>query len=84
MAERSSPTSPNGFVGLYEATVTGKYLITQHLDGQVEYRHDESTKGNAFPADSPGMVNGPTGPNPITKFTAGQDILGFAVTYVFN
>jgi len=74
-----------GIVGsLYEATVTGKYLITQHLYGQVEYRHDESTKGNAFPADSPGTVNGPTGPNPITKFTNGQDIIGFDVTYVFN
>jgi len=35
-------------------------------------------------ADSPGTVNGPTGPNPITKFTSGQDILGFDVTYVFN
>ena len=74
-----------GIVGsTYEATVTGKYLITQHLYGQVEYRHDESTQGNAFPADSPGTVNGPTGPNPITKFTAGQDIVGFDVTYVFN
>jgi len=69
---------------LYEATVTGKYLLTQHLYGQVEYRHDESGKGNFFPADSPGVVNGPTGPNAITKFTSGQDILGFAVTYVFN
>jgi hypothetical protein len=69
---------------LYEATVTGKYLMTQHLYGQVEYRHDESAKGNFFPADSPGVVNGPTGPNPITKFTSGQDIIGFAVTYVFN
>jgi hypothetical protein len=74
-----------GAVGTYyEATLTGKYLITQHLYGQVEYRHDESTKGNTFPADSPGTVNSSTGPNPITKFTSGQDILGFAVTYVFN
>ena len=69
---------------LYEGTLTGKYLITQHLYGQVEYRHDESAQGNFFPADSPGTVNGPTGPNPITKFTSGQDILGFNVTYVFN
>ena len=69
---------------LYEATVTGKYLITQHLYGQIEYRHDESAKGDAFPKDSPGRVNGSTGPIPITKFTDGQDILGFNVTYVFN
>jgi hypothetical protein len=69
---------------LYEGTVTGKYLITQHLYGQIEYRHDESTKGDFFPKDSPGTVNGPTGPNPITKLTDGQDILGFNVTYVFN
>ncbi len=69
---------------LYEATVTGKYLITQHLYGQLEYRHDESAKGDAFPKDSPGRVNSSTGPIPITKFTDGQDILGFNVTYVFN
>ena len=68
----------------YEGTVTGKYLITQHLYGQLEYRHDESSKGDAFPKDSPGKVNSSTGPIPITKFTDGQDILGFAVTYVFN
>ena len=68
----------------YEATVTGKYLFTQHLYGQVEYRHDESGKGDAFPKDSPGKVNGATGPNPITKFTDGQDIVGFDVTYTFN
>ena len=68
----------------YEGTVTGKYLFTQHLYGQVEYRHDESGKGDAFPKDSPGKVNGSTGPIPIAKFTDGQDILGFAVTYVFN
>ena len=64
---------------LYEGTVTGKYLITQHLYGQVEYRHDESAKGDAFPKDSPGV-----GHLPPTKFTDGQDILGFNVTYVFN
>ena len=69
---------------LYEATVTGKYLITQHLYGQLEYRHDESAKGDAFPKDSPGRVNSSTGPIPITKFTDGQDILGFNVTYLFN
>jgi Putative beta-barrel porin-2, OmpL-like. bbp2 len=64
---------------LYEATVTGKYLITQHLYGQVEYRHDESVKEDIFPANSPGKVG-----VPITKFTDGQDIVGFNVTYVFN
>ncbi|TMB53846.1 MAG: hypothetical protein E6J56_12455 [Deltaproteobacteria bacterium] len=64
--------------------MTGKYLFTQHLYGQVEYRHDESGKGDAFPKDSPGKVNGATGPNPITKFTDGQDIVGFDVTYTFN
>ena len=47
-------------------------------------RHDESAKGDAFPKDSPGKVNGATGPNPITKFTDGQDIIGMAVTYIFN
>ena len=74
-----------GTVGsFYEGTVTGKYLITQHLYGQIEYRHDESTKGDTFPKDSPGQVNSSTGPIPITKFTDGQDILGFNVTYVFN
>jgi len=69
---------------LYEGTITGKYLITQHLYGQLEYRHDESARGNFFPADSPGTVNGPTGPNAITKFTSGQDIVGLGVTWVFN
>src|SRR5262249_27012590 len=69
---------------LYEGTVTGKYLITQHLYAQVEYRHDESTKGNVFPANSPGTVNGPTRPNPTTIFTSGQDMLGFDATYAFN
>ncbi len=69
---------------LYEGTVTGKYLITQHLYGQLEYRHDESQKGDVFPKDSPGKVNSSTGPIPITKFTDGQDILGFNVTYLFN
>jgi len=29
-------------------------------------------------------VNSSTGPIPITKFTDGQDILGFNVTYLFN
>src|SRR2546428_9415138 len=68
----------------YEGTLTGKDLITQHLYGQVENRHDESAKGDAFPKDSPGTVNSSTGPIPITKFTDGQDILGFNVTYLFN
>src|SRR2546425_12145471 len=66
------------------ATGPGKGLITPHLDGQSEDRADQSAKGDAFPKDSPGRVNGSTGPIPITKFTDGQDILGFNVTYVFN
>jgi hypothetical protein len=69
---------------LYEATVTGKYLITQHLYGQLEYRHDVSGKGAPFPKDSPGQVNSSTGPIPITKFRDDQDILAFDVTYLFN
>ncbi len=64
---------------LYEGTITGKYLITQHLYGQVEYRHDESAKGDFFPKDSPPVNN-----KPPTKFAEGQDILGFNVTYIFN
>src|SRR5438132_1247033 len=64
---------------LYEATVTGKYLITQHLYGQLEYRHDESAKGDAFPKDSPGRVNSSTGPLPLTKLTDGQDTRGSTV-----
>jgi hypothetical protein len=78
--------SRTGGIGgnFYEATLTGKYLLTQHLYAQAEYRHDESTKGNAFPRNSPGVVNTSTGPVPITQFTSGQDILGFNVTYVFN
>jgi hypothetical protein len=68
----------------YEATLTGKYLITQHLYAQAEYRHDQSTKPNVFPQNSPGVVNTSTGPVPITQFTQGQDMLGFNVTYVFN
>lgn len=55
----------------YEATLTGKYLITQHLYGQVEYRHDESNK-RSFAT------------NRNTIVLPGQDILGFDVTYQFN
>ncbi len=56
---------------VYEGTITGKYLITQHLYGQVEYRHDESGKR-------------PFATSSNTIFLPGQDILGFDVTYVFN
>jgi len=75
--------SRTGIAGaLYEATVTGKYLITQHLYGQVEYRHDESTTGNAFPAGNPQMIG--SGPAVLQKLTSGQDIIGFDFTYLFN
>jgi hypothetical protein len=56
---------------LYEGTINAKYLITQHLYARAEYRHDESTTGNYFLADS-------------NKALAGQDIIGFEVSYVFN
>jgi hypothetical protein len=56
---------------LWEATLTGKYLITQHLYGRLEYRHDESDK-KPFAADDG------------KKVLAGQDMVGFEVSYVFN
>jgi hypothetical protein len=56
--------------GLWEATLTGKYLITQHLYTRAEYRHDESSKQPFF-ADS-------------NKLLAGQDTIGFEFGYVFN
>jgi len=57
---------------LWEATLTGKYLVTQHFYSRVEYRHDESSKDDIFPAD-----NG-------KKALAGQDIVAVEFTYVFN
>ena len=56
---------------LWEGTVDAKYLITQHLWWRAEYRHDESSKKDVFPADT-------------NKLLAGQDILGFEFTYLFN
>jgi hypothetical protein len=55
---------------LWEATLSGKYLITQHLYTRAEYRHDESSKG-VFVADT-------------NKTLAGQDTIGFEFGYVFN
>ena len=55
---------------LWETTLTSKYLITQHLYGQVEYRHDESSKG-VFEADT-------------DKALRGNDIIGFAFTLVWT
>jgi hypothetical protein len=57
---------------LWETTVTGKYLITQHLYGRLEYRHDESEERQVFAAD-----NG-------NKALEGQDIVGFELAYVWN
>jgi len=56
---------------LWEGTVDAKYLITQHLWWRAEYRHDESSKKNVFEAGS-------------DKAVAGQDLLGFEFTYLFN
>jgi hypothetical protein len=57
---------------LWEMTLTGKYLLTQHLYGQVEYRHDESADKHVFAANQGRL------------FLEGQDILGFDFAYVFN
>jgi hypothetical protein len=56
---------------LWEATATAKYLITQHLSGRLEYRHDESSQDHVFLAGN-------------TKLTPGQDLLAVAFTYLFN
>jgi hypothetical protein len=55
---------------LWETTITGKYLITQHLYGRVEYRHDESNQNHIFNA----------GPN---FMLPGQDIVSIEVGYTF-
>jgi hypothetical protein len=57
---------------LWETTLTTKYLITQHLIGRLEYRHDESDENRTFEAGSRG------------KLLSGQDIVGFEFTYLFN
>jgi hypothetical protein len=56
---------------LWEGTLTGKYLITQHLYGRVEYRHDESDESDTFTANT-------------DKLLSGQDIVGIEFGYVFN
>lgn len=56
---------------LWEATVTGKYLITQHLVGTLEYRHDESNQDHVFVAGK-------------DKATPGQDTFAAVISYVFN
>jgi hypothetical protein len=55
---------------LWETTVSFKYLLTKHLYGRAEYRHDESSRDHIFEAG--------TG-----KATPGQDIVGFEFGWVF-
>jgi hypothetical protein len=56
---------------LYEGTATAKYLITQHLYGQLEFRRDSGNK-KTFEDDSTlGLADG-------------QTTYGFAVGWVFN
>lgn len=55
---------------LWETTLTGRYLLTEHLYARLEYRHDESSR-RAFAAGQ-------------GKLLSGQDILGFAFGYVFE
>jgi len=55
---------------LYEGTLTGKYLLTQHLWFRAEYRRDQSTSSAAFEKEAS------------TKRY--QDIAGFQFTYLFN
>jgi Putative beta-barrel porin-2, OmpL-like. bbp2 len=57
---------------LWEMTLTGKYLVTQHFYGRLEYRHDESTQDTVFAADDG------------KKALPGQDIVSVEFTYVFN
>lgn len=57
---------------LWETTLTGKYLLTQHFYTRLEYRHDESDRSKVFSAD-----NG-------KKALSGQDIVSVEFTYLFN
>jgi hypothetical protein len=57
---------------LWEGTVTGKYLLTQHFYSRLEYRHDESGQKDVFPADHG------------RKLLAGQDMVSMEFTYLFN
>ena len=56
---------------LYEGTATAKYLITQHLYGQLEVRRDNGSK-KTFEDDSS------------LALASGQTTYGFAVGWVFN
>ena len=56
---------------LYEGTATAKYLITQHLYGQLEARRDNGSR-DTFEDGSHGELAG------------GQTIFGMAVGWVFN
>ncbi len=55
---------------LWELTLTGKYLITQHLYGQLEYRYDQSGK-DVFEERTQ------------TNAEHNASILGIALTYVW-
>jgi hypothetical protein len=57
---------------LWETTITGKYLVTQHLSVLGEYRHDGTTKGHAFEDNAGTLAKG------------SQDIIGLAAEWVFN
>ncbi len=57
---------------LWETTLTGKYLVTQHLAALLEYRHDGTTKGDAFEGHGGTLSKGH------------QDIVGIAAEWVFN
>src|SRR5262249_7247153 len=56
---------------LWEATVSAKYLVTQHFNTRFEYRHDESNKDHIFAAGS-------------DKAPSGQDVILVDFTYLFN
>lgn len=57
---------------LWELTFDLKYRITQHFYTRVEYRHDESSSPDAFPADDG------------NRLLSGQDIVSVEWTYLFN
>jgi hypothetical protein len=69
--EDASGTRTGTQQALWEVTTTAKYLITQHLYGQLEYRHDDSNHD---------VFEGGTG-----NFSHGnQDIIGFNFAYLWN
>ena len=55
---------------VWEWTATAKYLITQHLYTQLEFRQDFSNK-NAFQAGN-------------TRFVDNNPLVSIYATYVFN